>query len=252
MADSPSTSFRLGVVHPSDEGTSRYAAITTAEGATYDVNHHGVIKNPEGPKLARARSVFFVPHEEGEVTSSGPRTRADASEVYLLPCEAEGTPRNLGLEGLKEIGVVIILRAVSLGHIHNTRYIAAKLKFLALGTDRLADLMGLVIKKFNIRSVFNTRYSEVAYDQIGADVEDPLNIRHEGRYYADLGLPWLQIGKSRYSNPGLKLDRNKTLDENHVKQEGVIFCFAYQPGNHLISYEGAGQSDIEKFFEIIF
>ncbi len=242
--------FHLGSMHPLETGTSRCAEIKVPSGATYYVESINHIKNlGAARKVPGTQTVVFIPYEKYYDPSSGERRDPWAMDVHLLPCEADDRMDGQGLQGVRRVSVVIILKSVGLAHIYDSTYIAAKLRILALETQKLEEVLKLVITKFDIDDVFDLQYSRVSYDQVSPDSGDPLNIRQRGAYFSEIGLPWLQIGKSGQSNPGSALDRNKTLGDNKVTEEGVIYCMAYKPGNHLTAYGGAGKSGIEKLID---
>jgi hypothetical protein len=218
--------------------------ITAEDGSEYQVNFPSVIENfaqkhDLKAKMPDNRPVLFVPHPWGN--DDGQIVHPWADEVYLLPCETRQSKQELGLdvEKVKVISVFILLRAKGDGHIYNAPFVSAKFRFLALGTMKVAELLGGVKKRLpehvhDIRG--DVRYTEVPYEEIAPDVENPMQIDKPGMYYKGLGLPWHQIGAVGLSNPGVKISMDQTIDESGVKESGVIYCEAWRVGNGLTSY----------------
>ena len=137
--------------------------------------------------------------------------------------------------GFKIISVFFMI-ALKSGDLVDGYFRGIKLKYLCFGTTKLSSLFDNLKSLVGVQGVMQESYAKsVSFDAIAPD-QDPSAIKEQGKYFMDVvKLPWMKPGVG-FVNQGSSLDRNKTIDENKLTSEGVIYCEAYQPGNGLTSY----------------
>lgn len=137
--------------------------------------------------------------------------------------------------GFKIISVFFMI-ALKSGDLVDGYFRGIKLKYLCFGTTKLSSLFDNLKSLVGVQGVMQESYAKsVSFDAIAPD-QDPSAIKEQGKYFMDVvKLPWMKPGVG-FVNQGSSLDRNKTIDENKLTSEGVIYCEAYQPGNGLTAY----------------
>jgi hypothetical protein len=228
--------------------------IQAEDGRIYNVGTARVLENHSKSndpttRMPDNRPVLFRPHPGGR--DGGQIVYPWADKVYLLPYETRLNKQELGLpsEKLKLISVFIVLRAKGTGHIYDSDFVSAKLRFVALGATKISELLGGVKRWIpdHVPDIWDLRYVRVPYKNIAPNAKNRWWMVQSGRSYKDQGLPWHQIGVGGRSNPGVTISADQTLDQSVVEEEdtGTICCQAFKRGNGLTAY--SNQSNKKEF-----
>lgn len=193
-----------------------------------------LIKEEETPMEKRRTAIFRPNGEDAYYIFFPDDLPAAISKEWKILETIEN--KDFDKEGGFKIISVFFMIALKSGDLVDGYFRGIKLKYLCFGTTKLSSLFDNLKSLVGVQGVMQESYAKsVSFDAIAPD-QDPSAIKEQGKYFMDVvKLPWMKPGVG-FVNQGSSLDRNKTIDENKLTSEGVIYCEAYQPGNGLTAY----------------
>ena len=213
--------------------------LVTSEGIEYKIlNSSRVFKSAYSATPPKGKAIFRPTKEKVAQDIIFLEFLESMPSIFPEGWDVLETAKNDYLDekgGFKIISIFFMI-ALKSGDLVDGYFRGIKLKYLCFGTTKLSSLFDNLKSLVGVQGVMQESYAKsVSFDAIAPD-QDPSAIKEQGKYFMDVvKLPWMKPGVG-HVNQGSSLDRNKTIDENKLTSEGVIYCEAYQPGNGLTSY----------------